>query len=360
MDTHEQAPEQASPDHEKYPLLTREDLSSRTFDSQATDLVLRFQLAGWRGFFNRNGHVFLMAPDGKTTTSVSRSSLRGRSGRNAEAKLKAWNRQRRRQEPEPTRDTAFGDVKFVDPYPNGKMPVRALNEMKQDAALRDYWTANPERRSELPLMGPDDVWAMFDVASPIRLVTFSPRWTSDEAWALLATEAPELFAINESAGERDVQIFVCEIDECGKRFEGKGEMARHQAVHHSGPVKCDHPGCDFVAVNAAGLGGHRRAHRVKPPAVVEVPGAGVVGEPERGTSGEGRDVLMEHLMSMPSGGQAEALLAQVRSVVAAPLVEEIRQLRADNARMREEIDKLTADKSEFEARLSLLREAMAI
>lgn len=69
--------------------LSRADIPSN-FDSDATALVLDAAAAGWRGFVSGRRHVILYAPDGRGTISVSRDSLRGRSGRNARAAFERW------------------------------------------------------------------------------------------------------------------------------------------------------------------------------------------------------------------------------------------------------------------------------
>lgn len=62
------------------------------FDQRATDLILEAMDAGWVGYISGRNHAILYAPDGRGSLSVSRDSKRGRSGRNAEAAYRRWER----------------------------------------------------------------------------------------------------------------------------------------------------------------------------------------------------------------------------------------------------------------------------
>src|SRR6188768_2835724 len=68
--------------------LTRADLT--TFDTFMTDIVMEYTSLGWMGKMSTKGHAVLRAPDGVTTTSVSRSSNRGSSGTRARDELNRW------------------------------------------------------------------------------------------------------------------------------------------------------------------------------------------------------------------------------------------------------------------------------
>lgn len=60
------------------------------FDDEATQLVMEMMDAGWTGRLSQRGHAIMRAPDGQATHSISRDSLRGRSGRNARAIFERW------------------------------------------------------------------------------------------------------------------------------------------------------------------------------------------------------------------------------------------------------------------------------
>lgn len=76
-----------------YDLLTKTDL--KHFDGESWKLVQEMQDEGWRGRLASNGHVVMYAPDGVTTWTFSRDSLRGRSGRNARAVFTRWQKKQR-------------------------------------------------------------------------------------------------------------------------------------------------------------------------------------------------------------------------------------------------------------------------
>ncbi|AWN07788.1 hypothetical protein HOT31_gp117 [Microbacterium phage Hendrix] len=76
-----------------YERLTKADVPA--FDQEALKLLCEMQDAGWRGRVSVRGHAILYAPDGVTTAAFARSSLRGRSGRNARATFERWKRAQR-------------------------------------------------------------------------------------------------------------------------------------------------------------------------------------------------------------------------------------------------------------------------
>jgi DNA-directed RNA polymerase subunit RPC12/RpoP len=77
----------------EYTVLARSDLL--LFDKESTALVMEMTSAGWTGRLSSGQHAIMLAPDGETTASVTRSSLRGRSGRNARSVFTRWQRQQR-------------------------------------------------------------------------------------------------------------------------------------------------------------------------------------------------------------------------------------------------------------------------
>lgn len=69
----------------------------KQFDGESTALVMEMVEAGWTGRISQRGHAIMHAPDGEATHSISRDSLRGRSGRNARATFERWMKQRSRE-----------------------------------------------------------------------------------------------------------------------------------------------------------------------------------------------------------------------------------------------------------------------
>jgi hypothetical protein len=99
---------------------------------------------------------------------------------------------------------------------------------------------------------------------------------------------------------------------------------------------------------------------------LEVP-VPLVPEPEPVVSGDAPvtspptgDVLLDHLEHLPEGADAEAQVAAVRSIVAGPLVAEVRRLREQLAQVTKERDKFAGEAADFEARLTLMREVMGV
>ncbi|MBM4469829.1 hypothetical protein GS982_20535 [Rhodococcus hoagii] len=75
------------------------------FDDFAKSLVRRAIKAGWLARRSAKGHMLLYAPDGKTTTSISRDMSAPRVRENAEKPIKAWERKSKITLPEPVGGT---------------------------------------------------------------------------------------------------------------------------------------------------------------------------------------------------------------------------------------------------------------
>lgn len=76
--------------------LTREDVSG--FDKTMAEIVLEMGEHGWVGRMSSKGHAIMRAPDGTCTHSVSRDSLKGRSGKNTRAVFERWKREKEQSE----------------------------------------------------------------------------------------------------------------------------------------------------------------------------------------------------------------------------------------------------------------------
>lgn len=68
----------------------------RQFSSEAKEILREFQDAGWRGYRSNNGHAIMLAPDGRTTASISGHTERGQ-GKAARRELHRWQRAQLRQ-----------------------------------------------------------------------------------------------------------------------------------------------------------------------------------------------------------------------------------------------------------------------
>jgi hypothetical protein len=146
-------------------------------------------------------------------------------------------------------------------------------------------------------------------------------------------------------------------------------LTRHtQSAHESSTHACPFCGKDFSTT--VGLSQHRaRAHKnqVEAPVTLSklegftppepIP---VVGGDATVTPPGQHDVLLEHLEHLPEGADAEAQVAAVRSIVAGPLVAEVRRLREELVQVTKERDKFATEAADFEARLTLMREVMGV
>lgn len=354
--------------------LTRSDV--RNLDTEATQLVMDATASGWTGQVGNRGHVFMFAPDGVGTMSVSRSS-RGRTGKNARAEFSRWQRE---HESEPA-TSAFGTLPADDgegdlgfPLINGKPAPTALlaavRRSEKLAEARAAWRDKHGPNRVMPwLIGvpgePDQVepidpaaWFAFHLAGKTpTLLDHGPNVTEEQAWIELHNLRPDLFTAEKHAqqdkpGEGDVRVFRC--SECGKEYEKAGALNLHISAKHPVDIEC--PECGRVVRGQGGLGAHMRSHRKKAEAQV----AGVAVTVDDTTVAPPPDVLTEHLVNLPEGDDAELMVAQVRSVVAAGLVNEVRALRVENERLARENEKLATQAADWEARYAIIREAMTV
>lgn len=419
--------------------LTVDDL--RTFDSDATKLVMEMQSYGWTGYMTNRGHAFMLAPDGSTTASVTRDSLRGRSGRNARAQLTRWQRAQR-QAAEQAPGSSFGTVQFGDPgvppWGDRRLPTATMLEIRRSEQMAAYMREHGEDPArDLRFVAPADLeqrpraWAGFDArlkGQPL-LIARGSAMPEDEAWQLLYalnedlrapehdsttfdTHTPEdqamkVFVCKDCSDQFDSlgslgahvqtqhgggRTWTCEHEGCGKTFGTAGGLNLHRNGAHPSEVTCTYEGCDYTTTNKGALARHRvsvhglltkKAQREKdlagevtithveprePVEQVQV----LVGTPGTDTGDSvtvtsspapdepSGDVLMDYLLSSPSGEDAEDLVARVRAVVSAPIVTELRRVREENALLREQNEKLNRDNGDLEAKLSMLREALSV
>lgn len=358
------------------PLLTRADI--RTFDGDAQQLVQDFQEAGWRGYMTSRGHAFMLAPDRKTTANVSRESLRGRSGRNARAKLTAW-----------LRDNGKAATAFGTPTPEPESPITTLagntdavtgalvRSVRGHPAIIAWHEEHPQMAYRLHIVGDPAVdsvtaWAAFDILNKrARLVAMGDAATPELAWDWLRGVKPELFkGKRHDSGKKDTTMrvataaveavnnngsngnghhedvpekFICSV--CGKESKSLGGHRLHTSSHET--ANC--PVCGKEVRGSGPLARHMSTHQVKIKRSDEK-------KPEPETAKP--DVLSEHLISVPDGADAEAMVAAMRAIVAAPLVDEVRLLREANARLTADNVKLDTELGEAKARLSVMREAL--
>ncbi len=273
-------------EHLDQPLLLG-DRDLRNFDKEAAALVLAFQLAGWRGHLTAKGHAFMRAPDGQTTASVSRDSLRGRSGRNSAAALKAWMREHPlsiqdeiKQRHSKTRSTAFGkipttkgDQAFTErvlDHRDRPMPIAAQVEMRKHPLTPWLLEASIDPRVEVFLTVDNEDghrWAFGDIAGGrYDVMGFGTGFpTADAAREFIFEYDASCRARHQDylyddylahqgplTQEADVKVYQC--DQCEQRFETELAHRLHRARAHGGGA-CPECGKEFVGKQ--GLAAHR-------------------------------------------------------------------------------------------------------
>lgn len=390
-------------------VLKRKDLAG--FDKIATELILEMQLEGWQGFVSQRGHAVMRHPDG-SHQSLTRSSNRAKSGVAMRARYESWKRRRAEREAETV--TAFG--KLQEPPASMPVPVATMLEMKKHPVIGPHLADDsPDRKSaKLAILGDFDTnprsWAVFDVSTPYPvLMGWGSATTESEAWEVLLADPPPNMKLpapaeSEKSDQEDVMatVFVCPEPGCDKQFNTPQKVGVHNAAsHHIEMVNCEVEGCSWTGAlgsrskhfdkmhdattypcgfcgteftTRTGLAQHKgRKHKGQVEPLVTVtrmdvpvapPGERPRDEPvatsDATVVSHSEDPLLEHLEHLPEGADAEAMVAQVRSIVAGPLVGEVRRLREELRLMTSERDKFRSEASDFEARLTLMREVMGV
>jgi predicted RNA-binding Zn-ribbon protein involved in translation (DUF1610 family) len=391
-------------------ILTRKDLAG--FDKIATELILEMQLEGWQGFITSRGHAMMRHPDG-SHQSLTRSSNRAKSGTAMRARFESW--KRRRAEQEHAKTSAFGVIPD-DPI-DMPVPVATMLEVKNHPVVGKF--VDPNRDPDDDVSGwviggykqNPRQWAVFDTSNAYPVLMGHGSQVDEQgAWADLMVEHPYLFPEpkNESESEQSEQgddmASVYRCPQCGKEFDQQRKASVHYAAaHNREEVGCTEEGCDWRGyknmlkrhldkehsthshpcpfcgkeyTTSVGLAQHRaQKHRGQEPSYVTVSHLDVpVTSPTDDDAHEAEppvtagdstvtsqpDVLLEHLEHLPEGADAEAMIAQVRSVVAGPLVRELRRLREELVLVTNERDKFQQEAADFEARLTLMREVMGV
>lgn len=243
------------------------------FDHDAIHLVAQYHFAGWRSHMTSNGHVFLKAPDGTETASVSRESLRGRSGRNAAAPLKRWRRrieQERRDKEAAERKragAAFGitdmtTAKANDPL--ASVPPRVAKAIRESAEVIAYIGDNYQRFTEDNVSealyisvegdGPRPAWEMWCVVDVEKnvLVAHGPGYTRAEALKMLRDEG----RLPPASGEElmaEIEGTTC--PQCGHEAKTNGGLLLHLKSQHTG-FHCPECGVQ-TGFSGRGLAWHR-------------------------------------------------------------------------------------------------------
>lgn len=221
------------------------------FDHDAIHLVMDYHLAGWRSQMTNQGHVFLKAPDGQETASVTRDSLRGRSGRNAAAPLKRWRRRiaAEAEAAEKAKRTAAGAAFGVvdkqrreDDYGHD-IPPRVRTAIQEHPDVKAYLAENGKRKvfyaeaKEILYVGVDlgadkpwERWTFVD-RSINKMIAHGPGYTRAEALRELRAEG-QLRPATEEELMAEAEGTTC--PECGFEAKNPGSLNMHIKIKHTG------------------------------------------------------------------------------------------------------------------------------
>lgn len=393
----------------------------RTFDGDAKNLLAGYHEAGWASHRTKRGHVIVRSPDGQETATVTRDSLRGRSGRNAAAPLKRWKRDQ-----EPVKGAAFGITDLDEAQalgrgmtPEGAMPARLLRVLEGRPKVLEYVEQHFGQghdmysRYELGAPDADRTWGVVDVTAwPFVVVDHGEAITAEQ----LLAEALAHHPVQENEGNTMATLLKCLEPGCGFTTAHPGAFSLHSKIRHTGFVcpECGlntgHAGKDLahhrrdvhgVAMTykqktssgapvcrwcgkefttTSGRGGHEsRRHKGEPmpevppsldvtgdvPVTSPEPEPALVPEPEPVTDQDvpvtsPASTVVQVLSQLPTGADAVEMIAAIRAVVTPPLVAELEQLRTHRDELLHTLDQVTKERDELSARMEIMREAMGL
>lgn len=348
----------------------------RSFDLDARQLVDDFHAAGWRSYLSKNGHAILHAPDGKSTASVSGHSDGPHKSKAARADLERWLRA------------------------NDNPPPMSREQRRKSKYGRGNAFRRPLRRSFENYPKPEQHHEPEHnnrVQEPTHMATkFGCPDCPDH----------EPFKTPGALGLHRQRVHGMTCPECEEVFTGGGnakEYNAHRLERHGiapakrasrrapdGEYPCEFPGCPDVFTTKLGRGGHMKKHknpannvpkvatddgvfshaapaRAKLPKLTPVPKpappkpAPVEPQPTRTLVATGVSTDLDQWLADQNPAD---LLASVFAVLAPPLVGEIERLRRQRDELTQEVgalgqaaEALRAKTEEYEARMSLIREA---
>jgi hypothetical protein len=383
----------------------------RTFDDDAKKLLALMAVAEWRGYLSGSNHAIMHAPDGKTTISVSRNSLRGRSGRNAKAEFERWLKTEVKEAVEVIehvnqleqspfgnlarankRTVNKGDWAWRDGSPVG-LRTDAAVEVKRNQDVVEWMNSRTaaQRATEGVLLYNDEApleWALFDTRGWPSLVGHGSGTDPERAYARYLELAPEDFpSVAPPEPEKETTDvatrYQCTVDECGKTFETRDALKGHTiALHSTKPWVC--PVCDREFRSAGTKALHEATHNKE---TCPECGEEIVPhfmsrhldkhEKARAAKEEGGkthaeatvDAAIAHVkaprpqapepapvspdVTLTSGDE----LAQIRAIVAGPLLAENERLKARVSELEAENARLATEREDAKARMQLILEA---
>lgn len=349
---------QAIPVSEWMPL-SRADLTA--FDDYMTNIVMEYMSLGWVGKMSKKGHAVLRAPDGKTTTSVSRSSSRASSGTRARADLDRW----KNSQP----GKAFGITPDTPEPDYGQDFLAILERTYGDERAMTYidglkaQAAKPEDlKGRIAVITADDKpgrWVLLD--NHLRTVF---AWSRD-----LDEDAAHIFAYETFHGEAppapapETPVFECA--ECHATFPSGKSLGGH-VNGHKPKVRCEIEGCSWEGKYIEAH--YNRKHPGWTTTPVTTPldwttPVAVIAEEEYDTA-DASPIAEAIEREVNRFGAADPLIA------VQALVDEVRQAREDaksiqnlsdlSTRLTQELATVTKERDDLQARLDLLRETLSL
>lgn len=354
--------------------VTRKDI--RHFDTDAKKLVDMFHESGWRSYMSNNSHAIFQAPDGETTASVSGHNNRAQVRRGRE-ELKRWLRRNRkrarearpeerprmhhhepeqenRQEPDmPTQTKRFTCL---------DCPDEGGREFKSGQAL-----AMHRQRAHDGLKCPEcgEVFLGGGMASRYNEHRFEKH----------GVEPKKKVPMRMVDG-----VYPCPEPDCMAQFGSKVGLGSHMKAHKNREAEPAAAAADLDRLRESN-GASAPAtfsHATPPKAVVVRPSSTMPtlrpvakkpepkAEPEPAAEAPPAASATESADS-PNGmtellgdqDPAEAL-TNVLAILTPPLLGQIERLRRERDEAREKVKELAARVEEFEARMSIISDAMAL
>lgn len=401
----------------------------RGFDDDAKKLLAMMAMAKWRGYVSGSNHAIMHAPDGKTTVSVSRDSLRGRSGKNARAEFERWLKTETKEaievikhvsqlEQSPfgnlaranKRTVTKGDWAWRDGAPVGLRGDAAVEVKRNEDVVEWMNSRTPAQRSAEGILLYNDenplAWALFDTRGWPSLVGHGSATDPETSYTRYLELAPEDFpgttiAPPDPEKETADVATLYQCPDCAKAWDTRSSLSAHRAAMHSDRTwTC--PVCkrEFKSAGAGSLhlAGHNRitcevcGQDIVPhfmPRHIEMHNGTLTPKdvaPKRAPVGNAlprtrceicgepvpKKKMKTHIaeahapqpqaasavvvsgdVSLTSGGE----LAQIRAIVAGPLLVENERLKARVGELEAQNERLVTEREDAKARMQLILEA---
>lgn len=329
----------------------------RSFDTEAKKLVGMFHDAGWRSYMSNNSHAILQAPDGETTASVSGHNDRAQVKR-GRAELDRWLRRNGKRRHKPLRRTLPARSFENDHEPEHENRSQESNMTTMPTTIHKCLDC-PDGGREFKN---GQALAMHRQRTHDGLAC--PE-CGDKFWSPAKYNAHRL----EKHGiERAKKVAVREVDgvypcpHCTAKFGTKVGLGSHMKVHKDETPPANSNGASHATAPPAVVvrpsstmptlrpAPRKAKARPEPEPAVEAPSS---TEPEPAEGSAALDRLL---------GEADPaeVLTNVLAILAPSLLGQIERLRRERDEARDKVEELARKVEEFEARMSIMRDAMTL